>query len=104
MSELIRTLQGIVGKQFVDLKRSLCGNYVLSATAKKLAIDHHQWAGMSQDEHRAAFHGLLRFRVCDTRTAQSTDDRLTMPVVSNAGKKVGQKKERRQERTRSKLN
>ena len=42
MPELIRTLQAIVGKQFVDLKRSLCGqgNYVLYDAAKKLTIDH----------------------------------------------------------------
>ena len=106
MPELIRTLQAIVGKQFVDLKRSLCGqgNYVLCNAAKKLTIDHRQWAGMSKEEHVAAFRRLLRFKVRDTCKAQSTDARLTFPVFRNAGKKVDQKNGRRQERIRSKMN
>ena len=94
----------IVSKQFVELKRTLCGqgNYVLSDTAKKLVVDHRQWAGMSKEEHIAAFRRLLRFKGRDTRKATSTDERLTVPVVPNAGKKVGQQKERRQELTNSK--
>ena len=105
MLELIRKLYAIVGKQFVDLKRALCGqgNYALSEAARRIEIDHRQWAGMSNDEHIAAFHRILHFKVRSTRTAQSTDERPTIPVVLNAGKKIGQKNGRRQERTRSKV-
>ena len=104
MPEMIRMLHGIVSKQFVDLKRALCGqgNYVLSDTAKKLVIDHRHWAGMSKEKHIAAFRRLLRFKVRDKRKATLTDERLTVPVVPNAGKKVGQQKGRRQEHTNSK--
>ena len=105
MPELIRTLQAIVGKQFVDLKRSLCGqdNYLLCNAAKKLIINHRQDYLACRKRSMSSPSDVFCDLKCETLVKQSTYARLTFPVFPNAGK-VGKNNMRRQERTRSKMN
>lgn len=103
LTNLIEKIFSLVQAQYKDIERSLIGrgNYVLAKNYSHYYIKPELWCSKSKEERKKFFLNFLKDRKKKVtgKYVKSTDGQLTVPTTSTGGKKPGQKKRKRSERT-----
>jgi hypothetical protein len=92
--------------QYIDIRQAIVGrgNFSLSPEYKHYEVHPHVWASKSDDEKNslvATFVTKRKYKVLQTTLIVSTDKLLTIPYKLSTGKKPGQRKRTRAERTKT---
>ena len=105
---LIRQLEKAVLSQYEDLKKAMvgCGPYSLSNEFQNFAVQPYAWKSWTpkqKEKQLQKFFKALLKPVAEEKTEYSSDGRLLAHKIPNtAGKKVGQRKRYRPEKSSTK--
>ena len=99
--DLITILATLIETQFKDLRKSLVGvgEYKLSETHAHFSVSRTMWVSKTNEERDRLYKRFRLFTPKDTKTVTSTDGKMTVIQPRSLGKKIGQIKRKKTDRT-----
>ena len=99
--DLVNKLTILIDTQFKDLKKALVGTgqFRLASTHEHFSVKRTVWVSKTNEERGRLYRRFRLYIPKDKKTVTSTDGKLTIVKPRTLGKKVGQKKRKRNEKT-----
>ncbi|KAK3104132.1 hypothetical protein FSP39_024650 [Pinctada imbricata] len=99
--DLVNKLTILIDTQFKDLKKALVGTgqFRLASAHEHFSVKRTVWVSKTNEERSRLYRRFRLYIPKDKKTVTSTDGKLTIVKPRALGKKVGQKKRKRNEKT-----